>query len=131
MSTYHRLDRNPIHDIYAERFKKSEANSPAAAAEAPDALRSKRKAEPANIALPITRAWAASLPNHIQLAALISTYPRIANYLAASWNEPAATHAYLDQLIVDHRGNRQGFPPGVRAELVALRNYYNMLRPEH
>jgi hypothetical protein len=36
---------------------------------------------------------------------------------------------YLDDLLVDKRGNRQGFPLDILRELFALRAYYDQLHP--
>jgi hypothetical protein len=50
-------------------------------------------------------------------------YPRIANVLALSWNDPASVREYLFDLLIDRRGGREGFPEDVRAELLVLRAY--------
>ena len=56
-------------------------------------------------------------------------FPRIANSLAANWKEPDATRIYLDDLLHDRRGNRQGFPPAISAELIALQSLFDRLHP--
>jgi hypothetical protein len=92
--------------------------------------RSRRsKAEPSNIALPRTLAWAAGLPPDVQPHELTRLFGRIANMLAADWNEPKLIRADFDQLLVDRRGNRKGFPPKVLAELIALQTYYVVKHP--
>ena len=89
------------------------------------AARSKRsKAEPTNIALPRTLAWAATLPADVQPTALIRHYGRIANLLALDWNDRLAIAADFDQLLIDRRGNRKGFPPIIVTELRALARHY-------
>jgi len=93
-----------------------------------DAERKRRsKAAPCNVPLPRTLAWAAELPREARPRELIRSFPRIANMLAADWGEPDVTNVYLDQLLIDRRVNRKGFPPDVRIELLALRKYYASL----
>jgi hypothetical protein len=88
------------------------------------------KGAPSNVPLPRTIAWAAKLPCDVRTDELMRSFPRIANLLAADWDEPESTYAYFDQLLVDRRGNRKGFPPGVASELVALRRYYGTVHPQ-
>lgn len=49
-------------------------------------------------------------------------FPRLANLLSGLWNTPVAAAAALDDLLIDHRGGRLGFPEAVRQELRALRS---------
>jgi hypothetical protein len=79
-----------------------------------------RKASPANIALPRTLSWAASLPLDAKPTALLRQYPRVANVIAATWGDAAAFRTYMQSLMTDTRGNRRGFPPDVLQELGAL-----------
>ena len=51
---------------------------------------------------------------------LCNVYPRIANRIARSWDDPASAETVLDDLIVDHRGGRKGFPSQIATELVRL-----------
>ena len=50
-------------------------------------------------------------------------YPRIANILPTS-RRVARCEEYLDTLVVDHRGNRTGFPPDVAQELNRFKGFY-------
>ena len=52
-------------------------------------------------------------------------YPRIANVIAAAWRDSKALRSYMDCLFTDKRGDRQGFPPDVLDELLALREHYD------
>ena len=52
-------------------------------------------------------------------------YPRLANRLALCWDDAALAARVLDNLVVDKRRNRAGFPPEVSQELIHLR----LLRP--
>ena len=38
-------------------------------------------------------------------------------------------HGYFDELLVDRRGGRQGFPKDVLRELLVLRSYYERFHP--
>jgi hypothetical protein len=89
----------------------------------PGAWLSHRKNRPVDRLLPIAKRWQEALPATLRPQALIAYYPRIANLLALQWNDPDALAAYLDELLVDRRGDRQGFPPPVQSELVRLRNH--------
>ena len=83
----------------------------------------RRRVQPLNQQLPATGKWLASIPTEIQPLALAQKFPRIANNLARLWQDRVALHDYLDDLVVDRRGGRQGFPPEVHSELLVLRDY--------
>jgi len=91
--------------------------------------RSERKAAPFDVLLPRTFRWLARLPRDIRPMELSRWSPRIANLLAANWDEPEAMRAYLEDLLLDRRGGRQGFPPNVNSELLAFRSFYQVLFP--
>ena len=82
---------------------------------------SHRKSRPVDRMLPIAARWNESLPSAVKPHELIARYPRIANLLALQWNDASARAAYFDELLVDNRGGRQGFPPPVLTELLRLR----------
>jgi hypothetical protein len=86
-----------------------------------------RVAEPATEPLPTTFKWIARLPAHLRPYELLRQHPRVANALAADWGDPQAFHARLDDLLVDKRGNRRGFPDDVCVELLALRSYVRLM----
>ena len=65
-------------------------------------------------------AWVRQLPVTARPLELCNVYPRIANRIARSWDDLASAEAVLDDLTVDHRGGRKGFPSQVAAELVRL-----------
>jgi hypothetical protein len=88
-----------------------------------------RRAAPSNDALPRTLEWSHRLPADVQPRELLRTFGRIANRLAADWEETDRTYAYFDELLIDRRGNRRGFPPAVKAELEALQRSYAVTRP--
>ena len=76
-----------------------------------------------------TLRWLASLPEHVRPAELTRRYPRIANKIAALWKQVARCEEYLDQLVVDRRGGRKGFPMAIAQELTVLRRHYAALHP--
>ena len=87
-----------------------------------------RRVRPLDELLPATERWAASLGDAKNL---IRLYPRVANRLAFAWQDPKAVQDVFDDLLIDRRGGRQGFPPLVAAELLrlrALRRFYGRSR---
>ena len=105
--------------------KKSEAQLRDAAARN-EAGKSKRSnGEPTNVALPRTLEWAFKLPLDAQPHELIRPFGRVANLVAANWDDTEATVACLNDLLVDTReGCRTGFPPKVVDELLVLQTFY-------
>jgi hypothetical protein len=104
-----------------------DARSPAGAAEGEGGASDRRKAEPVNVPLPRTLAWAAELPGEVRPHMLLRSFARIANLIASQWDEPKALYAYFGELLIDRRKDRKGFPPEVTRELLALREYYSFL----
>lgn len=71
------------------------------------------------------------LPAGLRMLATRRQYPHVLNRIAAAWTRPRAFAAVLDDLLVDRRGGRLGFPPDVRDELLALqRHYFLSVRPD-
>jgi hypothetical protein len=83
-----------------------------------------RRARPVLILLPRTSTWIVSLPERVRPRALARRFARIANLICAAWDDPPACRKYFDELLVDKRTNRQGFPVTVLRELHDLRAYY-------
>jgi hypothetical protein len=98
----------------------AEAPAPKAPLSDPAMVR-RRKLQPCNEPLRRTFRWIATLPKSVRPLALLRQYPRIANAMALMWREPDIFRAYLEDLLIDRRGNRQGFPKAIRQELLALR----------
>ncbi len=83
-----------------------------------------RRAPPSPSDLAVGRAgrtWLASLPVATWPGELARQFPRIVNQLALAWPDRVLCDRTFDRLLVDDRGGRQGFPPAVQAELLALR----------
>src|SRR5512134_133945 len=73
--------------------------------------------------------WLATLPEHVRPVELTRKFPRIANKIAMLWRRVARCEEFLDELVVDHRGGRKGFPMAIAQELTALRRHYAILHP--
>ena len=135
MSIYRSFDRLPANDMHAHRAKRhapAEAQAAAPNGASPqEQYRNARKATPASEPLPRTLEWSASLPLDVQPTALLHHYARIANVIAAIWRDPKSLQSYMDCLFTDDRRDRQGFPPDVLHELLALREYYDSLDAEN
>jgi hypothetical protein len=72
-----------------------------------------------------------TLPPTLRLMALRGQFPRILNQIAEAWQSPESFAALIDSLLIDQRGQRQGFPFEVVTELTELREYYfSMVHPE-
>jgi len=54
-------------------------------------------------------------------SAIEISYPHVAKGLCEYWRKPECID-YLESLVFDKRGGRQGFPPDVSAELLFLYN---------
>lgn len=73
----------------------------------------------------IARRWQAALTDRYRPDHLCAMYPRVANRLALCWDDASLASKVLDELVVDKRRGRIGFPPAVSQELIQLR----LLRP--
>ena len=133
MSIYRTLDRRPTNDVYAPEERRLTL-VPSPTASQVDTERDKyqhlRKATPANVAFPRTLTWVETLPSDVQPKALLRRYPRIANLIAAVWADRVWLRNYMDSLLTDTRGDRQGFPPDVLKDLLALRSYCDELEKQ-
>lgn len=70
------------------------------------------------------RALFEALPEQVRPSELMRRYPRTANRIAAGWNRPTHAMREFADLLIDHRGNRRGFPVAVALEIYALHDYY-------
>jgi hypothetical protein len=125
MSIYRRTDRVPLNDLAV-----GAGHGPhGAAAEASEDWAKRRASQPASGLLRPTVAWATSLPAKVQPTALLAKFPRVANLVAVLWKDPDSLRRYVDDLLVDKRGNRQGFPVDILREIFELRAYFDQLHP--
>jgi hypothetical protein len=54
---------------------------------------------------------------------LALAFPRIIERIVELWSQASALDSYLDDLLIDRRGNREGFSPAVLMEILALKNH--------
>jgi hypothetical protein len=76
-----------------------------------------------------TMGWMRQLPPEIAPVELALRYPRILNRLARYWDVPRMIREYFEDLLFTKRTKRKGFAPPVKAEIIALCNYYQHLHP--
>lgn len=69
-------------------------------------------------------AWLSKLPKEKRPNHLARQFPRIVNQLAGLWKRPLRCELYLDNLALDLRGGRRGFPAEIAAEIVMLKDYF-------
>lgn len=72
------------------------------------------------------RHWLEKLPENVRPNAVVEQFPRIANQLSSLWKHPDELLEYIDELLVDRRGKRAGFPMEVAMELASIKDYYEM-----
>jgi len=70
------------------------------------------------------RKWLEKLPEEVRPRVLEEQFPRILNRISSLWKHPDECMEYLDELLVDTRGGRAGFPMSVATELVNIKDYY-------
>lgn len=71
------------------------------------------------------------LPPELRLVALRGQYPRVLNRVAEAWPSPPGFDALTRSLLIDERGQRQGFPMEVITEIADLReHYFAVLHPQ-
>jgi len=68
--------------------------------------------------------WLATLPASIRPLRTGQLYPRIVNRISDLWSQCEYTRLHFQSLLIDRRGDREGFPSDVQAELEALQHYY-------
>src|SRR5690349_3274320 len=63
---------------------------------------------------------------------LACRFPRVMNKIARLWYRPAHLDRYFEELLIDKRGGREGFPFAVAVELAVLKDYYQTeVYPKH
>jgi hypothetical protein len=73
--------------------------------------------------------WAAHLPDGVLPSALMCRHARVADLIAAMWNDPEALRDYLDVLLSPDGRRRRELAPDIIAELTALQSYYEAMEP--
>jgi len=103
-----------------DRIDRDESGGPEASVD----FTRQRRAAPVAFLLPSTQKWHDALPRRVQPHALCDFYPRVANFIAAMWGDTESLRTYFDELLVDRRRGRKGFPPDVFNDLRGLRDYH-------
>ncbi len=62
-----------------------------------------------------------NLPAGTSLNQTAQNFPHLVNRLAGVWNEARQLRNFVDDLLVDERGGRAGFPYEILDELITLR----------
>ncbi len=89
-----------------------------------DFVASRRPVQPSNTLAAEAQQWLQTLPESVRPTELPETYGRIVNALCKVWARPQACLALFDELVIDRRGGRQGFPGGIALEIAALKDHY-------
>ena len=85
---------------------------------------SRTEGPPSEVLASLTAAWLRSLPVRLRPVHLCNAFPRVANRIALVWNDHALADEVLNELLLDRRGNRKGFPPAVASEILRLHAYH-------
>jgi hypothetical protein len=101
-----------------------------ASPETPSEFKRQRRTLPVAFLFVNTQEWFDALPRRFQPYSLCKLYPRITNQIAARWMDMKASSAYFDELLVDRRRGRRGFPLDVLNDLCFLRDYHAAFRPD-
>ena len=59
---------------------------------------------------------------------LEARFPRITETIASVWDSPEEAAAVFEDLLIDRRGDRQGFPPEIASEILRLSLAYETLK---
>jgi hypothetical protein len=73
--------------------------------------------------------WLHDLPRTVRPRAAPLRFPRILNRLARYWDSPAMLDTVFDELLVDRRLGRKGFPAEILAEIRALYVFHKARKP--
>ena len=86
----------------------------------------RRRPQPPEELTAETNRWLDALPAQVRPRRLPVEFPRIANAIARRWITPSFSLAYFEDLLMDRRGNRRGFPLPVMLEIAELKSHYQM-----
>lgn len=76
---------------------------------------------------PASNNWLRTLPPQSCPSETAAQFPRIINRIARYWESPPMIETIFDELLVDRRRGRKGFPARIQAELRVLYAYYRSL----
>lgn len=66
----------------------------------------------------------ATLPTSVKPILLSIDFPHIVNKIAELWSRPILLDRYFEDLALDARGGRRGFPIAIANEITNLREHY-------
>lgn len=69
-------------------------------------------------------AFLGTLPTGVKPILLTIDCPHIVNKIADLWQRPIQLDRYFEELTIDGRGGRRGFPLGIAIEISNLREHY-------
>ncbi|HXX85432.1 MAG TPA: hypothetical protein VEN29_15805 [Casimicrobiaceae bacterium] len=133
MSVYRTIKRSlrsDVHHVAEHVGSPKRAAQAVAPAPSEGALTTERKASPPETLLPATERWIATLPLEARPAMISTTFPHIANELAALWRSPDEWTDYFNALLADGRRGAKGYSAEVLKELQALWVHYGALHLE-
>lgn len=85
----------------------------------------RRSENPSDVKLNVaTYKWVLTLPVEVWPLWLMKYFPRIANQFADTWGSRSACETLFEQLLMDQRGTRKGFPMTISREIMALKLYF-------
>jgi hypothetical protein len=115
------------------KFKPRPRPRPALRSPSTPSMRSRASDEAASAAAdrlsPLAQRWVKALPAAVRPLELSNRFPRIANRLALCWNYVDLVESVFNELLVDHRGGREGFPTQVANELLRLHAFHEARLP--
>lgn len=76
---------------------------------------------------PATIQWIIHLPALCRPLHLTRSFPKIANRMALVWSDAELAQGYFNELLMDTRGGRQGFPREVFDDIMRLQQHFNKL----
>ena len=66
---------------------------------------------------------------HLYPQNLERQFPRVLSKIVAAWSSRESISALFSELLIDQRGDRQGFPPEIVREIFQLSIFYDGLSP--
>jgi hypothetical protein len=94
-------------------------------AASPDKVR-RLRAPPADadrVLLSATHLWLRRMPPRIHPRHLCRYHPHLANRLARCWGDRERVQHFIDDLLIDRRGGRQGLSDRVKSELQCIERF--------
>ena len=71
-----------------------------------------------------THLWLRRVPSRIHPKQLCRHHPHLANRLAQCWGDKDRVERFIDELLIDSRGGREGLPECVVSELQCLERFH-------